>query len=40
MEKRDLCKSGDTSTTAGAAAAVEINLPKLRTSTAMLLGVT
>lgn len=29
MEKRDLCKSGDTSTTAGAAAAVEINLPKL-----------
>lgn len=29
MEKRDLCKSGDTSTTAVAAAAVEINLPKL-----------
>lgn len=40
MEKIDLGNSSDTSVTASAVVAAEINLPKFRTPTALLLGVT
>lgn len=39
-EIRNLCKSGDSLITASAAVAIDINLPKFRTSAAMLLRVT
>lgn len=39
-EIRNLCKSGDSLITASAAVAIDTNLPKFRTSAAMLLRVT
>lgn len=39
-EIRNLCKSGDSLITAGAAAAIDMNLPKFGTSAAMLLRMT
>lgn len=39
-ERRNLCKSIESSRTASAVVGIEINLPKLRTCTAVLLGIT